>query len=130
SPRSPLGVNERLLALALRPKLQLGSTTWKAAHDFLASSIPNLGAAFVLSDHGSDFEAENIARRLKLILLSDELRFALKKLPLVLLVGPTQSGKTTLRENLLPNPNSDLYGGLNEHRTAVPKIVMTTIGSK
>jgi hypothetical protein len=68
-----------------------------------------------------------ISRRVKLIVLSSRLRNIIKQLPIVLIRGPTQSGKTALREHLKPEPDHDAYGGGYEQRTSVPELFPCTL---
>ena len=69
-------------------------------------------------------DGRNIVKRIKLLLLSHELREALKALKVVVLVGPTKSGKSTLREKLVhpENPNTNCFGGSYKQRTSIPEL--------
>ena len=105
-----LSDRERLLTQELR-KIHL----WKLC------SVERFGAVcrtIFPNRNNSDY----INRRLKLTVLSSELRQALKRVPLVMLCGPTKCGKTALREQLRPNPNEESYGNDPKQRTSVPEI--------
>ena len=67
---------------------------------------------------------KTLARRLKLLMLSHELRDLRKKMPVALLVGPTKAGKSTLREHLrsAAAPDRRFFGGRATQRTSVPEI--------
>jgi hypothetical protein len=68
----------------------------------------------------------DIARRMKLLALSSQLRTELKQLPIVMLSGISISGKSTLREMILNpmKPNRANFGSRQDHRTIIPEIII------
>ena len=78
------------------------------------------------------YDATSLARRIKLLVLTVKLRDTLKKLPIVLLEGLTESGKTTLKEMLRnpQNPDKSKFGGRQKRRTTVPDLVVCSNNSK
>jgi len=87
---------------------------------------------FIEANYGKDYEMKSkvshvMINRTKLIVLSHHLRQQLKELPVALLSGVTKSGKSTLKEMLRNNTQSEPvtgFGPNQEHRTIIPQLVV------